>query len=550
MKYLMLYLSKKTNILLLIIISLAFFLRIVNITTNPPGVHADEADSGYNAYSILKTGKDFYGNFLPIQIAGFAKNFRTPLSTYITIPFVAVLGLSIFSIRLPAVLLGTLFPLVIYFLAKTLLKSEKTAIYAAFISAVSPWAVHISRAYADHILALDLALLGVIFMFSCRRQVKYYILGGLFLGLSLFSYHAPKIFLPFILPISVLFNKDFFTKNKKLIAILLFVFTLFFSAVIVLALTSKGAQELNNVSIFDANKAASIVNWERRVTYEPLYISLIFHNKILYYLKELARSYGSALSINNLFLDGEGNLTAWVRDRGLFYIPDMLFIAVGLYTLFRYKRKLAYFLVFWLMLSILPGAITIDKMYTYRGIFLLPVMIILISVGLDTFFISVLKYKKYKNLIVLFTVLVYSASIVSFFIHYYYDYPAYSRKWWAAEEHDAINYIIKNRSKYNRVFVNGGRDWALLYAFYAKTDPEKFQYSIKNLVIEKGNKFVRIDNVFISVIQPKKTSLLKDFFPKDSLIIAGPEDFPSEKVIGQIRSQEDWGTVYKIFEVK
>src|SRR5438128_2673065 len=93
---------------LVFILFAAFFLRTWNLSTNPPGIHADEADSGYNAYSLFKTGHDMYGNFLPFQIIGFAGNYRTPLSTYFTVPFVAIGGLSPFVVRLPAAIFGTL----------------------------------------------------------------------------------------------------------------------------------------------------------------------------------------------------------------------------------------------------------------------------------------------------------------------------------------------------------------------------------------------------------------------------------------------------------
>ena len=48
---------------LLVILLLALVIRVWNLNTIPPHLTPDEAALGYNAYSILKTGKDEYGNF-------------------------------------------------------------------------------------------------------------------------------------------------------------------------------------------------------------------------------------------------------------------------------------------------------------------------------------------------------------------------------------------------------------------------------------------------------------------------------------------------------
>ena len=58
----------KWKILLLAgIVLLAFFLRFYKVTEIPPSLNWDEVSIGYNAYSILKTGRDEWGVFLPIH---------------------------------------------------------------------------------------------------------------------------------------------------------------------------------------------------------------------------------------------------------------------------------------------------------------------------------------------------------------------------------------------------------------------------------------------------------------------------------------------------
>ena len=93
----------KQTLILIIILSLSFILRIYQINSNPPGLTWDEASLGYNAYSILKTGKDEYGSFLPITLKSFG-DYKPAVYAYLSLPFIAVLGLNELAVRLPSVL--------------------------------------------------------------------------------------------------------------------------------------------------------------------------------------------------------------------------------------------------------------------------------------------------------------------------------------------------------------------------------------------------------------------------------------------------------------
>ena len=49
----------------------ASILRLPNLDKLPDGFFTDEAALGYNAWSILKTGKDEWGKFLPLTLQSF-----------------------------------------------------------------------------------------------------------------------------------------------------------------------------------------------------------------------------------------------------------------------------------------------------------------------------------------------------------------------------------------------------------------------------------------------------------------------------------------------
>ena len=95
------------KILLVLVLCLSLFLRFYKINVNPPSLDWDEASLGYNAYSILRTGADEYGNKLPLSIRSF-DDYKPAAYVYLDVPSVAVFGLNEFGTRFPSAFLGFL----------------------------------------------------------------------------------------------------------------------------------------------------------------------------------------------------------------------------------------------------------------------------------------------------------------------------------------------------------------------------------------------------------------------------------------------------------
>ena len=112
--------KNKYLVILLLILALAIVLRFYNLTNVPPGVNRDEASIGYTAYSLLQTGKDEYGRFLPISFQSFG-DWKLPLYIYATAVSVKVFGLTEFAVRFPSAIFGILTVFLTYILVKELL---------------------------------------------------------------------------------------------------------------------------------------------------------------------------------------------------------------------------------------------------------------------------------------------------------------------------------------------------------------------------------------------------------------------------------------------
>ena len=88
-----------------VIVAVAAVTRLAGLEGVPPGINHDEASNGYDAYSILKTGQDRWGESWPVLLEGFGRgDYRGALYAYLIVPFHALVGPEhlILSTRLPA----------------------------------------------------------------------------------------------------------------------------------------------------------------------------------------------------------------------------------------------------------------------------------------------------------------------------------------------------------------------------------------------------------------------------------------------------------------
>ena len=105
------------NKYLLPILFLGFILRVAYLDKFPIGLYSDEAVFGYNAYLLIQTGHDEYNRFWPVSLESFG-DWKPPMQAWLAIPFVWVLGLTEYAVRLPSAILGTLTILIVYLLAE------------------------------------------------------------------------------------------------------------------------------------------------------------------------------------------------------------------------------------------------------------------------------------------------------------------------------------------------------------------------------------------------------------------------------------------------
>src|SRR3989339_2916 len=161
---------KKILIILVIIGLLAFFLRSFRLSSIPISPYWEEIAIGYDAYSILKTGKDHHGNSFPILAFPSFGDYKPSLYFYSVVPFIKLFGLDVVAVRFPSVLAGVATVLCLFFLGKELF-SKKVGLAAALFYAIQPWSMHISRVGFETNLATFFITLGVLLTVKSRKKI-------------------------------------------------------------------------------------------------------------------------------------------------------------------------------------------------------------------------------------------------------------------------------------------------------------------------------------------------------------------------------------------
>jgi hypothetical protein len=205
--------------LIILILAAGIFLRFWKLDVLPPGIQYDEAYNGIDALRAIETGE--YRLFYPENTG------REGLHINVTAMFIRLFGVSSLSLRLANALWGSLTLIGFYFLLRELKLSRLSVLLGTFMLSFSFWHLDFSRTAYRAIMVPFCIVWASYFLLRGLSKKSYwpFILAGLFLGLGFYSYIAfrvaPLIFLIFG-GAYILFEKDGFRKNWKLVSIFIF----------------------------------------------------------------------------------------------------------------------------------------------------------------------------------------------------------------------------------------------------------------------------------------------------------------------------------------
>lgn len=549
--------------ILIIIISLATFLRFYDLGNNPPSLYWDEASIGYNAYSILKTGADEYGNFMPLSFRSF-DDYKPPLYVYLTVPSIALFGLNEFAIRFPSALFGVLTVFITYFLVREFfqnkninLKYRKVIIdvplLSAFLLAISPWHLQFSRPAFEANVGLFFILTGLLFFFKGLKKEKYFVISAVMFVFSLYIYHSFRLITPLLVIISSML---FFSKEVRgRFSIYVFYIILFLSLIpIELSLLAKSGagSRLSQVTIFNVpnllHKSIGFIEYDFS---RGDLVGSLFHNRRLIYFFEAIKGYIDHFNLNFLFITGDTSKHHHVTGMGTLYLFELPAILVGAYQSLKNIDRRILLLFIMLIIAPLPSAVTTGTPHAVRAIFMLFPLHVFSAFGLIYILKWILTIKnKFRKIPLLFFSLLLAISSIYYYFHQYYIHtPVDYGDFWQYGYKELYQKLNKYENKYDNIIVTFENDHPdIYYLLYNKIDPTFYQ----GLQKKENIKISRFESK-IGKYTFKKIDWWMDKRAPHVLIVADPKELPEDLgdgvVVDEIKLLNG-KTAYKLLEIK
>lgn len=545
----------KIYIALLLVVILAFFLRFYQVTKIPPALNWDEASIGYNAYSILKTGRDEWNQSFPIHFKAYGE-YKLPLQIYASIPGIYLFGLNELGVRITPVAYGTLTVLVMFFLGRILFASKFAGLVSAFLLSISSWHIHLTRASFESSFATFFITLGIWFLIKGFKDQKWFVISMIPFALSVFTYNSARIFTPLFLIFIFLLYRKSLIKFRKIAIISAIFFTVLLLPLVPYLFSGERSARYKLVSITDDPGLIPRINENRGHSKLPYPLPKLIHNKVTYITFYFTRNYLVHFTPQFLFFSGAPHKQHHVQNIGELYIFQAPFLIVGLIGLLYLKHKFKNLLFAWLLLAFVPVSVTGDSIpHALRTLIAAPFYQLVTAFG---FLLSINWVKKYsgpiKVISIMILILIVAGSFGYYLNQYYNIYPKlYSRDWQYGYK-QVVDYIGKHKNEYDLIiFTRHYGEPHMFTLFYLDYDPAKYQNSLTLNRLETNDWVwvLRFDKFYFPDLGDKGTKfndIVKANPGKKLLFIGREEDFPPDINLLEIVHFLDGTRAFEIVE--
>ena len=548
---------KKFNwelLIILIIVVGSTLVKYWGIDKSPPSLGFDEAALGYNAYSIMMTGKDEYGNRFPLSLRSF-NDYKPALYSYLSIPFIYFEGLNEISVRTVSVLAGGISVFFSYLILKQFVKKKWYLILGTFLIAFEPWRLHFSRNAFETNLSMCWFTIGVYFLVRTKNKWNY-LWSILFFGLATYSYHAARLSAPFLLflvaldPLMLVKEKKFFTKTglflknnyKKFWPVLGLVF-------VCLPIFAMNNSKLLLTRFSQENVFKKFYPYTPKelLTAKIPFLDLKA-NPIYYFLGIVSGHIFAYLSPINLNF----RIFSWVKESPQF-IPGFsmlgwiegILVLVGLIVLLqRMFKDINYrVVVYWLIAGIAPAAVTWNWFHPLRALNIFPALEILAVLGL----IMIFENLNIKNNLIrwggvgIFLGILAVTTIFTINNELLYSAVENNGEYQPGGFKEGMPFLKSIQDKYDTVIIDTPHAQSYIFLlFYEKLDPTIVQKyaDVRPKPGVEGNLNFNFDKfVFRKVDWPKDHSLKKTvFWTSADVSTAEVNRVPGAKIQMQVKN--------------
>lgn len=473
------------SIVISVILLTATIIRFYQLGNPSRGFYLDEAAIGYNAYSILKTGKDEFGKPFPILFRSFT-DFKAPLYIYLSIIPIKILGLTPFSTRFLSAFSGSITILIAFFFVKLIVnrnqKSGKSPTnyllpsLVALVLAIAPWHVFYSRGAWEANLSFLILLISSYFCilgFEKKKRIIF-LLGSALFVLSAYAYHGQRIVAPLIFGSYLIYSRKWIFENKKFLVFGFIILVFFSLPILKISLTPGGQSRTKSLNIFSKQ---TILPWQ---TEDSRFLS---DNRYLISARKGLALYTAYFSPRNLFSPDPAEKQRWLVDLAAFYPWQFIFFVIGASFFIRKKEysTLKKISLPWLFFSPVAASLTRDPFSTVRALPLVFPISVIIALGIyeSILFIrqklsSKFNQKYINTLIILLLSVVTIVSLINLAIQLIFVLPYQRAKYWEI----GYSEVTKELQKYpnEKIVIDNYRGESYIHIlFFTKFDPETFQ---------------------------------------------------------------------------
>lgn len=482
------------QIILIAILVLAAILRFWDLGNVPPSASLDEASIGYNAYSVLKTGGDEYGQFPFISQRGY-DDWRRSTYLFLVTPFIALFDLNVVSVRLPAVILSILTVWAVYHIIFSLFSkrsafSSAVALLASFLLAISPWHIYISRLGHESNTYLSFLIFGVLLFLQGERNKNwaFILVAGIFFTLSMISYYAGQVFIPlFVMGLFFLFRRNLLSivLSDKKIFVIFFIFLILLAPILKGIFSNEALIRFQGTSIFKPEVHGEkfrkrVELWNKAVERGDI-VGAIVYSRHLFPLKVVIEGYISHFKPEWLFTNPSAQPHK-VPNMGLLYLWEIPFIVIGIVAFLfshAFDTKVKKLIFLWFFLAAFPAAIATQAPHVMRSYAFLPTWQIFSALGLISIY-TFLKNQTYRNIMIVIASGIIFLSITYFYRQYFIVFPREQSASFQYALSKTIPFVrqLADEKPYNKIiFSNKDNLYQsyMFFLFFSKYDPAFYQ---------------------------------------------------------------------------
>lgn len=446
-------------------------LRFWELGQMPPSLDWDEVSMGYNAYSILKTGRDEFGTAWPVYFRAL-DDYKLPVYTYLTAGSIKIWGYNDFAVRFPSAFFGTLTVLLIYFLTKELFENSKIENslkignwnlkieeIAAILLAISPWQIQFSRMASEVNVGLFWLTLGVVLWSVGWRRGR--MLAVVSWGLAGYTYLAFRLMAP-------LLGLGLAVRDRRWWLVVVMI------GLLVIGLERghlriKGTSAWETEAVYQVFKhqeaemmddARNGINWPRKLWHEQRWLTGAMI---------ATQGYLSHFSPSFLFFDYEEpqHQTPFVGLNYLWMLP--LVVVGGYYMAVKGYSRGAKVILWWLVLAPLPAAVTRGVPHAGRTLAMTVPLMVMAAFGWR-FWVG-----RWPWFLKVAAVGVVGLALVQYLHQYYIHLPIERSATWQYGRREMTEYVEQVKDQYDRVVVSSKLEWPYIFMlYYSRYDPAAY----------------------------------------------------------------------------